>query len=534
MRMEQPRPNQTALQMRTSRGRTKFGMVSWHHAPTMNKPETRRKVFEGLTTSQIMNNTTRGTTPGLVNPDLGELGGRIPVPISNSRSKQGQNRTRPARRLNAARSSTARCTPSSSLRPNQKNARSHLNHDQSKMDLDETSDSTNDETVSMVEECLRTPKRNREIPGAPKKFSASRNSARSANESFPDIPVPGHDFKNFAKSRFETRDVTRGLSAMAQEPEILETPWILQGENLSADPLNANEPLNQFDDEVIQYYDSMPIVSHTGTLVANAILNFRKELESIPNLFVGESHMNGVIDGLFETFFEKRPIHARIEQSSHSIQTSQPTGSTFHSTRDARREERRSSRSKPFHKLTRSQIDKKSSIDHVMSRRREKSSRRKLCQQLLRYPKATTQDSAGNANLKGDSEIGAAMIEDPYDDGAEDDLNYNGLKYKMKNQENDVVGDSVNEHEEDTWMSTVTNTDEVDELAANDTNVLNLAPQEPVMNALNTGTDTFIDISESAYDEAVPGPSTRHWGNDSPSGFVIDEFFDMEGYEGQS
>ena len=34
-------------------------------------------------------NTTRGVTPGLVNPEKGEEGGRIPVPVQKKREKTG-------------------------------------------------------------------------------------------------------------------------------------------------------------------------------------------------------------------------------------------------------------------------------------------------------------------------------------------------------------------------------------------------------------------------------------------------------------
>lgn len=34
-------------------------------------------------------NTTRGVTPGLVNPEKGEEGGRIPVPVEKKREKTG-------------------------------------------------------------------------------------------------------------------------------------------------------------------------------------------------------------------------------------------------------------------------------------------------------------------------------------------------------------------------------------------------------------------------------------------------------------
>ena len=60
-----------ALQTRCSRGRAAFNMLSWRERPRTRGPnKTRDHVLNQLTADQIANNTTRGTTPGIINPLL--------------------------------------------------------------------------------------------------------------------------------------------------------------------------------------------------------------------------------------------------------------------------------------------------------------------------------------------------------------------------------------------------------------------------------------------------------------------------------
>ncbi len=60
-------------------------MISWWTNPTApgNRP-----VIQSLTPAQIAGNTTRGSTPGLIDPALGEAGGRIPHPIDEGDSEE--------------------------------------------------------------------------------------------------------------------------------------------------------------------------------------------------------------------------------------------------------------------------------------------------------------------------------------------------------------------------------------------------------------------------------------------------------------
>ena len=75
MRMSTPRPGMNTLNMRGKRGRTNFNMLSWHGtSPNHTWIAT---VEAKLSQEQIDANTTRGLTPGLINPVAGEAGGRI-------------------------------------------------------------------------------------------------------------------------------------------------------------------------------------------------------------------------------------------------------------------------------------------------------------------------------------------------------------------------------------------------------------------------------------------------------------------------
>lgn len=60
-------------------------MISWWTNPTApgNRP-----VIQSLTPAQIAGNTTRGSTPGLIDPALGEAGGRISHPIDEGDSEE--------------------------------------------------------------------------------------------------------------------------------------------------------------------------------------------------------------------------------------------------------------------------------------------------------------------------------------------------------------------------------------------------------------------------------------------------------------
>lgn len=87
------RPSSNTLQMRVSRFlRDSHSLIAWHDTSTMSvKPSASRdRVLSGLTEAQKRANTTRGSTPGLINPSLGVGGGVVPYPIL--RRGKGQNR----------------------------------------------------------------------------------------------------------------------------------------------------------------------------------------------------------------------------------------------------------------------------------------------------------------------------------------------------------------------------------------------------------------------------------------------------------
>lgn len=89
MRMDRAnRPNENALNMRACRyWRPAYSLISWHGKGTSSKEA---RVVALLSPAQRNNNTTRGTTPGLINPDLGEGSPRVPHPVD--RDGQGQGR----------------------------------------------------------------------------------------------------------------------------------------------------------------------------------------------------------------------------------------------------------------------------------------------------------------------------------------------------------------------------------------------------------------------------------------------------------
>ncbi len=83
MRMEPlNRPTANALQERTCRTwRPAFHMLSWHIIGRYTKANDKyNAVVASLSQDQLNRNTTRGSTPGLVNPEYGEAGGRVPLP----------------------------------------------------------------------------------------------------------------------------------------------------------------------------------------------------------------------------------------------------------------------------------------------------------------------------------------------------------------------------------------------------------------------------------------------------------------------
>lgn len=91
MRMDRAnRPMENALNMRASRyWRPKYSLISWHGKGTSPKEAS---ILASLSAAQITYNTTRGTTPGLVDPSL-PAGPRIPHPtLSNGHGQGGAQR----------------------------------------------------------------------------------------------------------------------------------------------------------------------------------------------------------------------------------------------------------------------------------------------------------------------------------------------------------------------------------------------------------------------------------------------------------
>ncbi len=74
------------LQDHSRRARVKFSILSWRVNCLELQPATNRAVLARLTQEQIDNRTTRGTTPGLIDPLLPDTpANRIPVPGNGNR-----------------------------------------------------------------------------------------------------------------------------------------------------------------------------------------------------------------------------------------------------------------------------------------------------------------------------------------------------------------------------------------------------------------------------------------------------------------
>lgn len=86
------RPPKNTLQMRVSRFlRGNHSLIAWHDTIPRDKPNAvRDRVLRGLTDAQKTANTTRGSTPGLIDPSLGVAGGVVPYPVL--RPGQGKSR----------------------------------------------------------------------------------------------------------------------------------------------------------------------------------------------------------------------------------------------------------------------------------------------------------------------------------------------------------------------------------------------------------------------------------------------------------
>ena len=71
-------------------------MIAWHTtSPTSRTNSRRNGVLARLSNAQINANTTRGSTPGIVDPSLGALSARVPLPVQ----RRGQGTIQRHRRV---------------------------------------------------------------------------------------------------------------------------------------------------------------------------------------------------------------------------------------------------------------------------------------------------------------------------------------------------------------------------------------------------------------------------------------------------
>ncbi|KAL5360345.1 hypothetical protein BJX96DRAFT_175204 [Aspergillus floccosus] len=87
------RVKDNALQQRSVRFRQIFGLLAWDSGNKRSR-ELEKDLLQKMRDKGIdpASNSTRGITPGLINPALGEAGGRIPLPKSGSQAKAGVNK----------------------------------------------------------------------------------------------------------------------------------------------------------------------------------------------------------------------------------------------------------------------------------------------------------------------------------------------------------------------------------------------------------------------------------------------------------
>lgn len=88
--------NANGLQMLVCRNRPPFKMITWEPRPDALGHDTKDTVSELLTPQQIQHNTTRGHTPGLIDPNLPDTPrNRIPIPTRLSNAGQHKGPRRP-------------------------------------------------------------------------------------------------------------------------------------------------------------------------------------------------------------------------------------------------------------------------------------------------------------------------------------------------------------------------------------------------------------------------------------------------------
>ncbi|KKK23300.1 hypothetical protein ARAM_006375 [Aspergillus rambellii] len=95
------RVNQNALQQRGVRFRQAFNMIAWDSGNKRSR-ELEAQVLKKMEEQglDLSANSTRGLTPGLINPNLGEEGGRIPNPPGYSDEKR-KERAKRAKKVQA-------------------------------------------------------------------------------------------------------------------------------------------------------------------------------------------------------------------------------------------------------------------------------------------------------------------------------------------------------------------------------------------------------------------------------------------------
>ena len=123
------RKTRNSLNMQGSR--THYGpykLVSWFPRRTMNG-QARLNVLSSLSPAQIARGTTRGSTPGLINPALGDVAGnRIGLPDLGNRIGRRGARKRNATQANIGQGNVSRTTQRRRLAQDHTAARTSVRH----------------------------------------------------------------------------------------------------------------------------------------------------------------------------------------------------------------------------------------------------------------------------------------------------------------------------------------------------------------------------------------------------------------------
>lgn len=221
--------------MRVSRFlRDSHSLIAWHDTCTNSiKPSASRdRVLRGLTDAQKRANTTRGSTPGLIDPSLGVTGGVVPYPIL--RRGQGHNR-----KLRKDGASVAAGQPRASDRCGRNGRATQVSLGRNK--LEEVEEKEEDDLFDITKNLDGTYKR-------------KRNDASESHDVFGNtFDWPGRRIKQGSSSAEEDRRTQSNVCGLRLDPVLLDdspiapTPLLHELHDGQAETVAWDEWLNPAD-----------------------------------------------------------------------------------------------------------------------------------------------------------------------------------------------------------------------------------------------------------------------------------------------